>query len=186
MPCNATVTGTSCAPKEEIDAYFLMSTTHHFFVFLSEQVDMSNITSPIQPSSGSRRMKLGKTEKYGMSVNEFIDNRDQAGFFPTRNEPYRYFTVEDDSEIIDRTDDGAIAQVLFELSDKRYTYERSAYTFLVLISDVGGFNGAIFLFQRFILRFYSSHLFQSKLAQEMPVRRPRRRAARKTRNELTL
>ena len=142
------------------------------FVFLSEQVDMQNVTTPMQEFSGTRRFKFNQTEIYSMSVNEFTDNRDQAGFFPLENEPTKYFSVEDVTEIQEKTDDGALAQVEFKLSDKKYTYERSAYTFLMLIGDLGGFNGAILLFQGFIMSFYSSHLFKSKLAQEIPVRRP--------------
>ena len=50
-------------------------------------------------------------------------------------------------------------------------YERNYYTFMTLIGDVGGFNGAIILFPAFIMSFYSSHMFSSSLYSKFPVKR---------------
>ena len=81
-----------------------------------------------------------------MSLNEFEDNRDPVGFFLKENDPYKFFSMEDVPEVIEDQQDGAIAQFEFQLSDKYYKYERSAYTILALIGDVGGFNGALLVF----------------------------------------
>mmetsp|Transcript_35174 Transcript_35174/g.46334 ORF Transcript_35174/g.46334 Transcript_35174/m.46334 type:complete len:81 (-) Transcript_35174:923-1165(-) len=73
---------------------------------------------------------------------------------------YSFFSVEDYDAKEEKTDDGAVLQAEFELSDKMYTYERQAYTMLALVGDVGGFNGALILLQGFVMSFYSSILFE--------------------------
>ena len=50
-------------------------------------------------------------------------------------------------------------------------HERKSYTFMTLIGDVGGFNGAIILFPAFIMSIYSSHMFSSSLYSSLPVKR---------------
>ena len=60
------------------------------------------------------------------------------------------------------------------LSDKQYSHERSAYTFLALIGDFGGFNGAIMVSQSLVLGIYSRLIFKAELTQEVPVRKQKR------------
>ena len=55
--------------------------------------------------------------------------------------------------------------------------ERTRYNFWDILGDVGGFNGALLLFQGFIMNFWSSTLFRSNLAEEVPVRRVRKKAS---------
>ena len=49
--------------------------------------------------------------------------------------------------------------------------ERKYYTFMTLIGDVGGFNGAIILFPAFIMSIYSSQMFSSSLNSNIPVKK---------------
>ena len=52
---------------------------------------------------------MGKVETFDLSVSEFYDNRDQAGFFPREKEPEKFFSLEEVTEIRDSDKDGAIA-----------------------------------------------------------------------------
>ena len=67
---------------------------------------------------------------------------------------------------------GPIFQSELHLSNKHYSHERSAYTFLALIGDFGGFNGAILLFLNALMTLYSELLFKADLIKEVPVRKP--------------
>ena len=50
-------------------------------------------------------------------------------------------------------------ELFFFLSDIKRTYERKAYTFMTLIGDIGGFNGAVFIFPAFLLSWYNEKMF---------------------------
>ena len=60
-------------------------------------------------------------------------------------------------------------EALFEssliLSNKQYSYERSAYTVLALIGDFGGFNGAILFLLNALIKLYSQLLFKAELIE---------------------
>ena len=183
MPCDETVLGRACAEQSEIDAYFEQTKALHQFIYLGKQINMQNITDPVQPRANSKRLKKGVQQRYFMSMNEFKDNLDPVGFFLQEDEPYKFFSMEEVVEVHEDVSNGAIAQIEFQLSDKHYNYERSAYTILALVGDVGGFNGALLVFQGFFMSLYSSHLFSSKLAEEIPVRRPRKRVKNSAYNE---
>ena len=59
----------------------------------------------------------------------------------------------------------------FTLSDRKRTIERSFYSFMTLIGDVGGFNSAIILFPTFIMSFFSSRIFDSSVYSDMPKKK---------------
>ena len=46
------------------------------------------------------------------------------------------------------------------------TYERSTYTCLDLLGDFGGFNDGIYLIAGFLMRFYSSKMYQAAVSQD--------------------
>ena len=49
-------------------------------------------------------------------------------------------------------------------------YSRTAYTFFILLGDVGGFNGAIIIFPAFVFSFYSASMYEKSLSQGTLVR----------------
>lgn len=54
------------------------------------------------------------------------------------------------------------------LSDVKKSHERRAYTLLILLGDIGGFNEAIKLLPSLFMGLYASNMFQlmvSKLAR---------------------
>ena len=48
---------------------------------------------------------------------------------------------------------------------------------MILIGDIGGFNGAIIMFPAFLLAWYSERMYQSSVYQELPVKKKIRRAS---------
>ena len=62
-------------------------------------------------------------------------------------------------------------EIRFTLSDIKRTYERSAYTFMILIGDIGGFNAAVFIFPAFLMSWYNEKMFKSSLYEELPVKK---------------
>ena len=67
-------------------------------------------------------------------------------------------------------------EATFELSDVKRTHERQAYTFMILIGDIGGFNGAVFIFPAFIMSWYNQKMFTSSLYEELPVKKKKSKA----------
>ena len=63
--------------------------------------------------------------------------------------------------------------------------ERQVYTFMTLIGDVGGFNGAIILFPTFFMSFYSSFMFNQSIEKELPTRRTNKKASLTLRDRLS-
>ena len=68
------------------------------------------------------------------------------------------------------------AELNFLLSDIKRTYERKAYTFMTLISDIGGFNGAVFLFPAFLLSWYNKKMLTASLYEELPLKKKKSKA----------
>ena len=57
----------------------------------------------------------------------------------------------------------------FVLSDKRRLIERQAYTFMILVGDIGGFTGAIIGLPSLILSWYSNRMFSASVFSKLPV-----------------
>ena len=57
------------------------------------------------------------------------------------------------------------------LSDIKRAHERNAYTFMMLIGDVGGFNGAALLLPVFLMSPYSERMYKWAISSEVPVKR---------------
>ena len=110
------------------------------------------------------------------------------GLFELEFEPWQYLTPEQMTEVIlpitsrNSLDDGYVrypgsnttlpkAEVFFQLSDQHYFFERTPYTILTLIGDLGGFQGAIVLLPSFLMSFYSAKMFEASVAAKMPVRK---------------
>ena len=57
------------------------------------------------------------------------------------------------------------------LSDRKWIHERSAYTFMTLIGDVGGFNGAMVLLPTYLMSYFSFIMYKWAVTEEMPVKK---------------
>ena len=58
---------------------------------------------------------------------------------------------------------GAVISISMQLSENKYIYERSVYTFFTLIGDVGGFNGAIIILPTFVMAIYSKRMYKGSI-----------------------
>ena len=47
---------------------------------------------------------------------------------------------------------------------------------MILLGDIGGFNGAIFIFPAFLLSWYNEKMFTSSLYEELPVKQKKSKA----------
>ena len=46
---------------------------------------------------------------------------------------------------------------------------------MVLIGDIGGFQGAIVLIPAFLLSFYTPKMYEASLLSDMPIKKPKKR-----------
>ena len=96
--------------------------------------------------------------------NEFSDFNDKVGLISQEVEPYEFGSIMDVKE-----SKGTSMNISLIQSDKKKTYERTTWTFFSFIGDVGGFNGAIGIFPTFIMSYYSSHMYQASVFNDVPV-----------------
>ena len=59
--------------------------------------------------------------------------------------------------------------IKFRLSENKTLYERKAYTFMILVGDIGGFYGAIIGLPAYFLSWYSSRMFGASIYEQLPV-----------------
>lgn len=57
---------------------------------------------------------------------------------------------------------------------------------MTLLSDIGGFQGAIFIFPAFLLSFYAPKMFEASLLSDMPVKKRKKRRNRQRSSDSTL
>ena len=118
--------------------------------------------------------KYQNREVFTLSVNNFYDYSDQVGLFEQDFEPYTYLTIDTrDKEKVPKTSEDDIPTLIIEfmLSEQFSERERTAYTFMTLIGDIGGFNSAIILLPSFIMSIYSSHVYKRYIQMEIPIRK---------------
>ena len=53
----------------------------------------------------------------------------------------------------------------------KYSYERKAYTFFLLLGDAGGFNGSVMSVCSAFLSYYTAAMYKKAVASETPIRR---------------
>ena len=53
--------------------------------------------------------------------------------------------------------------------------ERSAYTFFMLVGDLGGFAGAMMLMPTWFMSWYSARVFQADVMGQISHKRPKRK-----------
>ena len=105
-----------------------------------------------------------------MAKNEFLDHKNLLGLFESEPEPFSFLSID---KISKKVTDSPNAEINFriKLSNKVHTYERQVYTIFTMVSDIGGFYGAIVIIPTLFVQFYSSRMFNMSLQEELPVRR---------------
>ena len=54
-------------------------------------------------------------------------------------------------------------------------YERQSYTFMMMVGDIGGFNGAVIVVPSLFMSYYSSLMYQYEVTSEIPIKKKRSR-----------
>ena len=93
------------------------------------------------------------------------------GIFAPEPEPYEFLTYDQTvKEVSTSRQDFFRYEHFIELSEKQLVMSRTFYSFFQLISDIGGFNGAIIILPAFLMGIYSSKMYEAELTKEVPVR----------------
>ena len=114
-----------------------------------------------------------------MSFNEFYDYDDHFGLFEQETEPFNFMTLDDytstyltmtglgnENTTYPNSRTGIVlpqTSIKFRLSENKTLYERKAYTFMILVGDIGGFTGAIIGLPAYFLNWYSSRMFGASI-----------------------
>ena len=54
-------------------------------------------------------------------------------------------------------------------------YERQSYTFMMMVGDIGGFNGAVIVIPTLFMSYYNSLMYQYEVTSEIPIKKKRSR-----------
>ena len=58
-----------------------------------------------------------------------------------------------------------------QLADKEYMLERSTYSFMMFLSDFGGFNDGIAIFPAILMTLYNGKMYDAEKASVFPIKR---------------
>ena len=95
-----------------------------------------------------------------------MDRSDSLGFFYSEPEPQNFLTVQNVKE---EKKDSVMYEIV--LSDTRKITERSAFTILMLLGELGGLYGAIVGIPSIFISHFVQMQFMSAIAELMPVKR---------------
>ena len=101
------------------------------------------MTEPVQ--TFRQRIDLTKKDaRIYMSHNEFKDESDLLGLFKSNPDDNAFEFLAFENIMEDQISESqSLPWIRFSLSDTKRTYERNAYTFMMLLGDVGGIYSAI-------------------------------------------
>lgn len=185
----------SCASVNDTNTFWETNSINIIVVLPLKQVVMKDMAEPIKSVrpyvetqvNGRERQDI-KWLKVELAPNEFSSQEDYFGFFESEPEPETFFSWEKDYESKESTPMPETkgltqprGQIEIILSNKKYEHERKVYALMTLIGDIGGFQGAVFMFPAFLLSFYTPKMFEASLLSEMPIKK-RKKHRRRTQN----
>ena len=99
---------------------------------------------------------------------------DPVGLFEQEVEPKKFFIdvdVQGQSYLQEsgKHDGLAQARVQLHLSDRKHIYNRQKYSLFMLLSDFGGFQGAVIMIPYNIMSFYAASMLAKSLTSQLPV-----------------
>ena len=120
----------------------------------------------------------------GLAPNEFYDYNDYFGLFEYDPEPHNFLSMETSESLVanlvgqnttglsypDSQEILPISEIKFILSDNKRLIERHAYTFMILVGDIGGFTGAIISLPAILLSWYSNRVFTASVFSKLPIK----------------
>ena len=113
-----------------------------------------------------------ETKTLMYAPNKFTDKRDALGFFAEDDLPITSFLTRYGNTIVSMgASEDAVkytpnstnllpgSQLRIILAPERYSFERKAYSFFLLLSDAGGFNAAIVTIPAFFMNLYAAAMY---------------------------
>ena len=152
-----------------------------------KQLDMKNQTSPFSeirtvktiplvynPIKEDNEASFLYHAKYFFQPAEFEDKTDLIGLFDEDVSPEKFFidvSIEGQSYFVDTGKMKGVAHSWIQLyiSDKKHIYERQKYSILMLVSDFGGFQGALIIIPSSFMSLYAASMLAKSLTAQLPV-----------------
>ena len=105
----------------------------------------------------------GKRQTINLEQNEAVFQDTMVGFLEKEAEPVNFLTIGDTNSV----DTNGRAGFMILMSNQKNFYSRSAYTFLTLLGDFGGFNDAIVFLISLFMGGYSAKMYAAQIASEL-------------------
>ena len=111
-------------------------------------------------------------------MNKFTDNDNGFGIFDKDIEPVKFLSFTDRT-ISTNSINSVIPdfKLIFTLSDSETILIRESYSLMMMVGDIGGFNGAIIIIPTFLMLFYSERMFKLAITSNIPVRQAKNHEA---------
>ena len=119
-----------------------------------------------------------------LGPSEFSEQRDQLGLFNQQEDSFEFLSIEHSNSDrffpINKTiffNDTAhpVTSASIYLSNKSITHERAAYTFMILLADVGGLYGSLIILPSIFLGAYSARMYHSSLLEGIQTKPTKKR-----------
>ena len=139
---------------------------------------MKNRTEPMQKfREFTKEMKSNDKLELELGPNEFTDKKDRIGLFSLSDpEPHSFLTLEryelvdlennKDSQLDDPYQSAPTIHIV--LSPIKRSYERSAFTLMMVLGELGGIFGAIVSIPSLFISHFIQNLFMSSVTDLMP------------------
>ena len=121
---------------------------------------------------------------FGLGFDEFHDKTDPIGIVDLDVEPFGFLSTKSFSNSFTSLPvayaNSTALVVDIKLDDTSKIYERTAYTFFMLIRDVGGFNGAIIIFPTFLMSHFSANKYSQAVYKGVPIKKKNKQSVNQT------
>lgn len=141
-----------------------------FFLIEHEQVVMKDRDAPIQ--THRKLLNANRVQRVvELALNEFTDNSDRVGLFGKKEaEPYTFLALEALFEYPAMPNDELFkfpGSITIVLSDSKHSYERTVFSLIELLGEVGGLFGAISGIPALLIAPIVENLFVGAVAQRL-------------------
>lgn len=127
---------------------------------------MKNVDEPFYNYRSLYAFRAHQNATIGLGPNSFTDNKDKIGLFSSENEPRTWLTVKELSS------QWTIPGISISLMEEQHEYERSAFTLMMLLGELGGMYGIVVALPSYFLASTVEHMFMNQVAlQMMPKKR---------------
>lgn len=136
-------------------------------LFDTEQLFMKDLETPMHPLREIYHFFGDSRSVIGLGPNEFIDNPDPIGLFNPHSDPYEFLTVE---HVEKNSKSPGVYGIEIVLWNEVHEYERTPFTLMVLLGELGGAYGIISALPPFFIATSVERMFKNQVAQHMPYK----------------